>query len=223
MDKISILFDLDGTLTDPYQGISKCICHAIASLDRPLSPQTDLRWCIGPPLKQSFSILLESDDNSLVEKALAIYRERFGSVGLFENRVYGDIPQALEKLQDACHPLFVATSKPRVYARRIVDHFGLGQYFNDIYGSELDGTRTDKTSLISYLLHRESLDPSRAVMVGDRRHDMIGATANKVCGIGVLWGFGTQKELTESGASACIQSPPGLVTTFNRNKFRGAL
>ncbi|ACN14013.1 Gph1 [Desulforapulum autotrophicum HRM2] len=216
MDKISILFDLDGTLTDPYQGITRSICHAMASLGRPLPPQTDLRWCIGPPLKESFSILLESDDDSLVENALVIYRERFGSIGLFENKLYAGIPQALKKLQEACHPLFVATSKPWVYAQRIVDHFGLGQYFNHIHGSELDGTRTDKTSLVSYILNRESLDPSRAVMVGDRRHDMIGATANKVRGIGVLWGFGTQKELTDSGASACIQSPPGLVTAFSK-------
>ncbi len=215
MDKISILFDLDGTLTDPLQGISRSICHAMEALGRPLPPQADLRWCIGPPLKKSFAILLESDDDSLAEKALAIYRERFGSVGLFENRVYAGIPQALKRLQDDCHPLYVATSKPRVYAQRIVDHFNLGQYFNQIHGSELDGTRTDKTSLIAHVLNRESLDPSRTAMVGDRRHDMIGAAANRVCGIGVLWGFGTKKELTDSGASACIQSPPGLITTFN--------
>ncbi len=215
MDKISILFDLDGTLTDPLQGITRCICHAMAALDQPLPPQTDLRWCIGPPLKESFAILLESNDDHFTERALGIYRERFGSVGLFENKVYEGIPQALKSLQAAGHALFVATSKPKVYARRIVDHFNLRQYFNAVHGSELDGTRTDKTSLIAHILHRESLDSSRTVMIGDRRHDMIGAAANKVCGVGVLWGFGTKKELTDSGACTCVQSPPGLVTTFN--------
>ena len=118
---MNLLFDLDGTLTDPYQGITGCISHALASLGRPPPPQAKLRWCIGPPLKNSFAKLLASDDDKLAEKALAIYRERFGSVGLFENEVYEDIPEALAALQETGHMLYVATSKPKVYAKQIIE------------------------------------------------------------------------------------------------------
>ncbi|MDY0220455.1 MAG: HAD family hydrolase [Desulfobacterium sp.] len=211
---MNLLFDLDGTLTDPYEGITKSIAHALTSLGRPSPPRMDLRWCIGPPLKKSFSILLETEDEILVQKALTIYRERFGSIGLFENKVYPGIPEALKSLGERGHTLHLATSKPRVFARRIIDHFDLDQYFNSIHGSELDGTRTDKTSLIAYILHHESLDSSSTAMVGDRKHDMIGARANGVCGFGVLWGFGSETELTDSGAGACIQTPSDLAASF---------
>ena len=211
---MNLLFDLDGTLTDPYEGITKSISHALTSLGRPSPPRMDLRWCIGPPLKKSFSILLDTEDEILVQKALTIYRERFGSIGLFENKVYAGIPEALKTLGKMGHNLYLATSKPRVFAQRIVEHFDLDQYFSGIHGSELDGTRTDKTSLIAYILQHESLDSSVTAMIGDREHDMIGAKANGLCGFGVLWGFGSETELTDSGAGACIQTPSDLITSF---------
>lgn len=217
---MNLLFDLDGTLTDPYEGITKSITHALTTLGRPSPPRMDLRWCIGPPLKKSFSILLETEDEILVEKALMIYRERFGSIGLFENKVYAGIPEALKSLGEMGHTLYVATSKPRVFAQRIIDHFDLNQYFNKIHGSELDGTRTDKTSLITYILQRESLDSSATAMVGDRKHDMIGAKANGVCGFGVLWGFGTETELIDSGAGECIQTPSDLTNYFRKSRLQ---
>jgi len=212
---MNFLFDLDGTLTDPYQGITRCISHALLALGRPAPPQMDLRWCIGPPLKNSFARLLASDDDKLAEEAVAIYRERFGSVGLFENEVYGGIPEALTALQEVGHILYVATSKPTVYAKQIVEHFDLQRYFRAIHGSELDGTRSDKTNLISHILQSEGIASSETLMIGDRKHDMIGAKANGVCGIGVLWGYGTQDELEASGAHACIRRPQELNTVSN--------
>lgn len=207
-----LLFDLDGTLTDPYQGITRSISHALLVLGRPVPLQTDLSWCIGPPLKDSFAQLLGSDDNELLEDAIAIYRDRFGSVGLFENEVYQDIPEVLNSLQEAGNALYIATSKPTVYAQKIAAHFGFQQYFNTIYGSELDGTRSDKASLLSHILQSEEIAPSKALMVGDRRHDMIGAQANRIPSVGVLWGYGTQAELEASGAHTCISHPQELNT-----------
>ena len=207
-----LLFDLDGTLTDPYQGITRCISHALLALGRLAPPRFDLRWCIGPPLKNSFAKLLASDDDKLTDAAITIYRERFGSVGLYENEVYEGIPEALEALQEMGHTLYVATSKPTVYAKQIVEHFSLQQYFRTIHGSELDGTRSDKSNLISHIIKSEAVSSSETLMVGDRKHDMIGARANGVCGVGVLWGYGTQEELETSGARTCLSHPHQLKT-----------
>jgi phosphoglycolate phosphatase len=217
---MNLLFDLDGTLTDPYEGITRCISHALEMLDRPSPPRMDLRWCIGPPLKNSFTKLLDCDDDNLAEKALAIYRERFSSVGIFENEVYKGIPEALINLQEMGHTLYIATSKPTVYAEKIIEHFGLHHSFKGIYGSELDGTRSNKTSLISHILQSESIASSDALMIGDREHDMIGAKANEVFGLGVLWGYGTLDELEASGAHACISQPRNLVTVFNKKSMK---
>ena len=212
---MNLLFDLDGTLTDPFTGITKCIGYALDMLDRESPPTESLHWCIGPPLKDSFAKLLASDDDVLTERAIAFYRERFGTVGLFENEVYDGIPEMLEALQKSGHTLYVATSKPVVYAERIIDHFGLHRYFKGIFGSELDGTRSDKKSLISYILQRELMAPSETSMIGDREHDIIGAKENGIFGFGVLWGYGTKDELENSGANAFFKTPRELVTAFN--------
>jgi phosphoglycolate phosphatase len=211
---MNLLFDLDGTLTDPFQGITKSISFALNMLGRKSPPRENLRWCIGPPLKKSFAKLLASDDDALAEKALSCYRERFGVVGLFENEIYDGILDALEALQDNGHTLYVATSKPAVYAERIIDHFGLYRYFRRIYGSELDGTRNDKTILISHILQRESIAASETLMIGDREHDILGAKENGVYGLGVLWGYGTKDELEASGAHAFFKNPQELVAAF---------
>lgn len=209
---MNLLFDLDGTLTNPYQGITRCISHALEMMGKTSPPPMSLRWCIGPPLKDSFIKLLAVNDDKLAEKALALFRERFSSVGLYENEVYENIPQSLGTLQEIGHTLFVATSKPGVYAKSIVDHFGLQRYFKNIYGSELDGTRVDKTSLISYILKTESIVPSETIMIGDREYDMLGAKANNIRGLGVLWGYGTKDELEKAGAYSCITHPSELIS-----------
>ncbi|MBT8331241.1 MAG: HAD hydrolase-like protein, partial [Deltaproteobacteria bacterium] len=130
---MNLLFDLDGTLTDPMAGITNCILHALDKLGKPLPPGENLRWCIGPPLRDSFVKLLASDNQALIEKAVTLYRERFGTVGLFENQVYDGIPDVLQTLQKDGHTLYVATSKPTIFATRIIAHFDLQRYFKCIY------------------------------------------------------------------------------------------
>ena len=217
---MNLLFDLDGTLTDPFAGITKCILYALDKLGQPLPPGENLRWCIGPPLRDSFAKLLSSNDDALVEKAVALYRERFSSVGLFENKVYDGIPKMLATLNKDGHTLYVATSKPTVFARKIIDHFDLQHFFKHIYGCELDGTRGDKTSLIMHILQTELIAPSEAAMIGDRKHDMIGAEENGIAGFGVLWGYGTMEELQNSGARAFFKIPHEVVTAFNGQASR---
>jgi phosphoglycolate phosphatase len=216
---MNLLFDLDGTLTNPFQGITTCIAYALERMGSTSPPKAELGWCIGPPLRSSFAKLLATDDVTLVERALGFYRERFGTVGLFENKVYEGIPEALEGLRAMGHRLYLATSKPRLYARQIMDHFELSPYFTRIYGAELDGTRNDKTGLISHILEIESIAVSETVMIGDRKYDMIGAGENGVCGLGVLWGYGTRDELESSGASAFIENPHNLPATFKKKEL----
>jgi len=207
---MNLLFDLDGTLTNSFTGITRCLSYALTRLDRTVPDLQKLKKCIGPPLKTSFAYLLDSNDDQLIEEALTNYRERFSSIGLFENEVYEDIPETLESLKKNGHILYVATSKPGVFAKKIINHFNLNKYFKGVFGSELDGTRGDKTALLSYLLENESISPSETIMIGDRKYDMIGAKANKISGLGVLWGFGTQEELETSGARTCILYPKEL-------------
>ena len=213
-DLMNLLFDLDGTLTDPFEGITRCIAHALEEMGRPPPDRGDLRWCIGPPLRKSFARLLDSDDMALAERALMIYRERFGSIGLFENKVYEDIPEALDTLKKNGHVLFVATSKPAVYASRIIDHFDLRRFFKNVYGSELNGTRGDKKDLISHILQKEAISYRETIMIGDRKYDMIGAAATAVRAVGVLWGYGTKEELENSGAHFCLEQPLELAEVF---------
>lgn len=206
-----LLFDLDGTLTDPFSGITRCIAHALERLGAPVPPAEELRGCIGPPLKHSLTRLLATDNDTLVEKALALYRERFGTLGLYENAVYDGIPEVLAALNEAGYTLHVATSKPAVYARRIVAHFDLQRHFRAVHGSELDGTRADKASLIAHILESESIRGTTAVMIGDRAYDMLGARANGLACLGVLWGYGSKDELEASGAHAVVATPAELV------------
>ena len=213
---MNILFDLDGTLTDPFEGITKCIAYAIVGLGGEKPNREDLRWCIGPSLKNSLATLLDTNDDKLAEKALALYRERFSSVGLFENKLYAGVIEALSALIAEGHVLYVATSKPAIYAERIIKHFDLCRYFHRVYGSDLDGTRNDKAELIAHILRKESIAGSDTIMIGDRKHDMIGARANGVSGIGVLWGFGTQEELEKSGARSCISHPGDIIGELKR-------
>lgn len=211
----AVLFDLDGTLTDPKPGITACIRHALAGLGRTPPDADDLLWCIGPPLGQSFATLLDTVDDTLIARGLALYRERFGAVGLFENAVYPGIAEAVAAVRAAGIATYVATSKPHVYATRIVAHFGLDPLFDGVYGSELDGARVEKGDLIAHALAEQRLDPARVVMIGDRQHDAIGARRCGVRVIGVTWGYGTEAELRAHGAEAIADAPtviPALVT-----------
>jgi phosphoglycolate phosphatase len=221
--KPAVFFDLDGTLTDPKPGITECIRHALGGLGHAVPPADDLLWCIGPPLPKTFATLLATQDSTLVARAMALYRERFGTIGLFENALYPGIPEAVAAVRDAGFATYVMTSKPHVYATRIVEHFGLTTLFDNVYGSELDGTRVEKSDLIAYALAQERLDPARVVMIGDREHDAIGARRNGVRVIGVTYGYGTEAELRRHGAALIATTPasiPALVTTLLRPGVR---
>lgn len=211
---MNLLFDLDGTLTDPFIGITESIRFALVQLGRSAPAADDLRWCIGPPLKESFKQLLETEDATMAEAALDHYRARFGSVGLFENALYDGIPEVLTTLAACGHTLFIATAKPRVFALRITDHFDLDKHFKAVYGSELDGTRSAKGDLIAHILQQEALPASETVMIGDRGYDMAGARHNGVTACGVLWGYGSRAELMAAGARLCLEEPAELPNAF---------
>jgi phosphoglycolate phosphatase len=207
---VNVLFDLDGTLTDPREGIVACLKHALRGLGRPIPPDADLLRYIGPPLRETFASLLSSASPEAIDEAVALYRERFSATGIFENVVYPGVPPALTELQALGMRLYVTTAKPQLFAERIVDHFGLARFFHRVYGSDLDGTRAIKNELIAHVLRTESLSPHSTVMVGDRAHDVRGAVANGVLPIGVLWGYGSREELTAAGATLLCEQPAML-------------
>lgn len=212
----AVCIDLDGTLTNPELGITRCIRYAIAELGREVADDVDLRWCIGPPLQGSLERLLGNAQDA--ERALVLYRERFGEVGLFENEVYAGIPEVLAALRAGGERLFVATSKPTVYAERIIDHFGLASHFEAVFGSELDGTRTDKSDLLGWIMAGQGLAAADTIMIGDRRHDVVGARNNGLRSIGVLYGFGGREELVAAGADQLCARPgelPGAVAELH--------
>jgi phosphoglycolate phosphatase len=203
-----LLFDLDGTLTDPKQGIVACIRYALRSMDVEIAADVSLESYIGPPLRDTFRSLCGDDCD--VEAAVGFYRERFATVGLFENQVYDGIPLCLEQLRGRVKTIHLATSKPRIYAEQIIQHFGLERFFDVIYGSELDGRLDDKTELINHILKREKLDAANTVMIGDRSFDVVGARNNNVRAIGVLWGYGSEAELDLAGAHQICNHPAEL-------------
>jgi phosphoglycolate phosphatase len=206
----AVLFDLDGTLTDPREGITRSIAYALERMGIAPPPLDDLTFAIGPPLRASLARLMNNENRDAVERALALYRERFADVGLFENRPYDGIVDALAEISRTGARLFVATSKPHVYASRIVKHFALDTHFVSVHGCELDGTREDKRDLLAHLLAEHRLDPARTVMVGDRGVDMIAARHHGLTGIGALWGYGSTEELNGAGAHALCDAPGRL-------------
>ena len=207
-----VYFDLDGTLTDPYEGITKCILYALDELGFPRPDDDYLYGCIGPPLWDTFPELVGEE---LTRDAVALYRERFVDVGWKENKPYDGIHDALENIASAGHTLFVATAKPHMHAARIIEHFGMGDYIHNVYGSELDGTRATKAELLKFAMDKNPGNAAR-IMIGDRRHDLAGAIANNLEPIGVAWGYGSIEELEAAGASAIAQAPAELVDIVDR-------
>jgi phosphoglycolate phosphatase len=196
----NILLDLDGTLTDPYPGISRCIVHAIEEQGLPAPPERQLGDWIGPPLLESFARYFESLGEGDADRALVSYRGRFTEKGLFENAVYDGIPDLLRDWQSQGKKLYLATSKPRVFAQRIVEHFGLDRFLSGVHGSELDGRRSDKVDLLEHVIRHEQLRPGECAMVGDRKHDVAAARYHGMRAVGVLWGYGSREELLAAGA-----------------------
>jgi phosphoglycolate phosphatase len=209
----NIYFDLDGTLTDPKPGITRSIQYALRKLDREVPSEDELTWCIGPPLRASFVTLL--GDDSLADRGVAFYRERFADIGLYENAVYPDIEHVLAGLARPGRRLFVATSKPAVYAKRIIEHFKLAHHFETVFGSELDGTRVHKGELLAYAIDIARTDPARSIMIGDRSHDIVGAKQNAMDAMGVTYGCGSPEELIDAGASHICATPRDILGHMN--------
>ncbi|MNO51504.1 5'-nucleotidase [compost metagenome] len=194
MNYQNILFDLDGTLTDPREGITRSIQYALGKLGIDEPDLAQLEHFIGPPLLQCF-MATYAFDKARAWEAVNHYRERFKDIGLYENRVFEGVGELLELLAGQGRTLYIATSKPTVFAVEIARHFDFGRHFKVIYGSELDGTRTNKVDLLRHLLDAEGLAPECTLMIGDRKHDLIGAHRNGLRAAGVGYGFGSREEL----------------------------
>lgn len=187
---IPVFLDLDGTLTDPKLGITRSIVHALEAMGLDAPDPDSLTWAIGPALVDSFARLGVPDP----QEALKHYRARYTEIGLFENRVYDGIPEALTELKSDGFRLFLATAKPHAYARRITAHFGLADFLEAEFGPELDGTRNDKGALLAYAREVTGLGEAPALMVGDRLHDHRAARANGMAALAVRWGYGNDSE-----------------------------
>lgn len=200
-----LLFDLDGTLTDSAEGIINCMKHAFTAMGREIPD--DMNRFLGPPLYESFDKFCGMNEEEILE-AVRIFRERYSTVGLFENRVYDGIPEMLERLRLGGKQLYVATSKPEVYAKRILGKFGLSRYFPIIGGADINGTRNNKWEVIEYVLAEIGITERNSVlMIGDRRQDVIGAHRTGLKCLGTLWGYGPIEELTEAGADFIAETP----------------
>jgi phosphoglycolate phosphatase len=205
----NLLFDLDGTLTDPQIGITRSIQYALNKLGLPVPNEEDLLWCIGPSMSESMRILLPPGSDILL--AVKLYRERYSRIGLYENNIYPGIEDTLEQLSLSGQKNFVATAKPTVYAVPIIKHFKLEKRIIRTYGSNLDGTLSNKSELISLILQQEQLNPSETVMIGDRKFDILAAKENGVKSIAVMWGYGSEEELNESRPDQIAYSPSQLL------------
>jgi phosphoglycolate phosphatase len=208
----TILVDLDGTLTDPAAGIIAAVRHAVAAAGVEPPPPEELRWVIGPPLRQSFPHIL--GDGCDVEAAVAAYRAHYGAGGMFDAAVYDGVFDALDALRATPARLLVCTAKPEHFATRILDHFGLLPHFDAVYGPDLEGKLDDKGDLIAHMLEVEGFDPARAVMIGDRANDVRAAARHGIPAVGVLWGYGDREEL--SGAAALCADPRELPAVTRR-------
>jgi phosphoglycolate phosphatase len=204
------LLDLDGTLTDPIDGISHALDTAMAALGLPALSPEQRRASIGPPLEGILTSLGVPADR--LDEGIRAYREYYGSVGLLENRVYDGIPEALARLREAGIRLVLATSKPEPFAQRIVEHFGLAPLLDHVAGATLDGTVARKADVVARALAAVGVEPGAdVVMVGDRSHDVLGAAEHGVTCIGVEWGYAAPGELEAAGAIAVARTPGQLV------------
>jgi phosphoglycolate phosphatase len=211
-DSRTVLFDLDGTLTDSRPGILRSTRFALQRLNEekggahPIPEEGALEFMIGPPLRDTFATLVGPEN---VEALIGHYRERYADIGLFENAVFDGVPETLAALHTDGYRLFVATSKNEADARRILAHFELAKFFTRIYGSQNDGGRAVKSDLLAYILAQEKINAGaeNVVMIGDRKFDILGAKAVGIAAMGALWGYGSSEELNEAGADRLIATP----------------
>ena len=209
-----LLFDLDGTLTEPKVGITKSVAYALAYYGIHVEDLDSLCPFIGPPLKESFMKYYGFDD-AKAEEAVEKYREYFRPHGVYENEVYTGVPEMLKELHAMGKTLVLATSKPTVFAKIILEHFGLAPYFSVVVGSELDGTRVNKDEVVECALEEAGItDKSLAVMIGDRKHDMLSAKKNGLDAIGVLYGHGSYEEIEAQGPDVIVETVEELANAL---------
>lgn len=211
--KKTILFDLDGTLTDSGEGIINCAILALQHFGLPIPERKTLRVFVGPPLHETFIKFGVPADKA--DEAVAVYRSRYIPIGMFENAPYPGIRELLETLKAQGHRLYVATSKPEWMAEEILKKFQLDSYFDLICGATMDTSRTEKSQVIAYLLEQAG-DASNAIMVGDTKYDVIGAAAHGIPTIGVSWGYGTVEDMQEAGAAAIATTTQELLTLLTQ-------
>lgn len=210
-----ILFDLDGTITDPGEGITNSVAHSLKKYGITVEDKTELYKFIGPPLHESFEKFYGFSKEEALQ-AVEHYREYYKVKGIYENIVYDGVEEMLKKLCDSGKKIILATSKPEVFAREILRHFSLDKYFFYAAGANLDGSRTDKAEVIEYALHEGGVtDKSTVVMIGDREHDIIGANKNGIDSIGVLFGYGNRAELETAGATYIAGKVEEIISFFN--------
>ena len=201
-----ILFDLDGTITDSAEGIINCVEHALRQMGRDVPQRSSLYRFIGPPLMDSFRNFCGMDNEQAAE-ATRLYRERYKNIGIFENAVYSGAAEMLARIRAAGRRTALATSKPEVYARRIISHFCLDEYFDFVGGAEMTGERTNKAAVIRYVMKSCGAEADKTLMVGDRHHDIEGAAAEGIDSLGVLYGYGSKEELEKAGADYIAETP----------------
>lgn len=212
----TLLFDLDGTLTDPFEGITNSVIFALKQFGITETDRKKLGSFIGPPLNYSFEEYYGMDRETAL-KAVTLYRKYYEKDGLYENKLYPDIGKALGALKGKGYRLFVATSKPEIFAERILRHFGIMNYFDGVAGASLDLSRAEKADVIAYAIEKFGIsNVARALMIGDRKHDVIGARENGIKSAGVLYGYGSEKELKEAGADYIVTSPMQIVSLMDK-------
>ena len=209
----TILFDLDGTLTDSGEGIINCAALALRHFNLPVPDRETMRVFVGPPLHESFIKFGVPADQA--EEAIRIYRSRYIPIGKFENTPYPGIAELLQKLKVQCHRLYVATSKPEQMSIEILEHFDLAKYFTRICGASLDLSRNSKDAVIAYLLRQAETD-GEIVMVGDTAYDVLGAKMHGIPTIGVSWGYGKVADMEKAGAAAIVHTMQELFDALNR-------
>lgn len=206
-----VLFDLDGTLTDPGEGITNSVMYALKKYGIDVEDRRTLYKFIGPPLHESFENFYDFSEEE-AQRAVSYYREYYSEKGIFENALYDGMKEVLEQLTKSGKQLMVATSKPEYFANQILEHFGIAEYFSFVAGANMDGSRTKKEDVIAYALQQcKQVDVSEILMIGDRKFDILGAKKFGIDSAGVLFGYGEKQELEDAGATYLIEKPKDIV------------
>jgi phosphoglycolate phosphatase len=210
----SVLFDLDGTLTNPRVAITASMAHALGEVGAEVPALDELLWCIGPPLRQNLGKLLGPDRAHLIERARELYLARYAIEGVRETTEYPGIDAMLHRIRHSGPRVFLATTKYVDHAEEVLIAFSLRDHFEGVFGARHDGSLADKRDLLKHIIETTGIDPARAVMIGDREHDIVGAKTNGIFSIGVTYGFGSREELENAGADAICASPEEILAAI---------